>query len=178
MRFSGLIPTRDYVCNHLVSHIPFAGLRMWAYRRLGLRIGEQSIIFMNTEFIDCRSATIGKGTVIGNHCCIDARGGLVIGNNVNISSYTLLIAGSHDVQSVDFAGSAQPITVEDDVWLCTHCTILAGVTVGRGAVVAACAVATKNIPPYTIVAGIPAKAIGQRKENLHYDLSGFHPSWI
>ena len=65
----------------------------------------------------------------------------------------------HAVGDLDAPGKSAPITIEDDVWLATRAVVLKGVTVGRGAVVATGAVVTKDVPPYTLVAGVPARPI-------------------
>lgn len=166
-----LLPTKDYLCNHVINRIPIHDARMKAYRRLGITIGTDSTILMSTEMQHAAEMKIGANTIINQHCLLDGRGGLVIGNNVNISSHVLLVAGLHDIQDGEgFSGSIKPITIEDYAWLCTRCTILAGVIVGRGAVVAAGAVVTKTIEPYSVVAGVPAKKIAERNPDLSYDL--------
>ena len=178
MKRPHFVPTKDYLCNYVINRIPFLDLRMKNYRRLGMRIGADSVIFMSTYMHEAVNITIGEATIINQHCSLDGRGGLTIGSNVNISSHVILVAGSHDVQNAEcFAGYAKPITVEDYVWLCTRSTILAGVTVGRGAVVAAGAVVTKSVEPYTIVGGIPAVKIGERNQDLHYSLATTYDSW-
>lgn len=127
---------------------------------------------MNCELYHCEEITIGRNTIINPHSYLDGRGGLEIGNNVNISAHVLLVAGTHDIQNPDdFAGSAEAIIVEDYVWLCTRSTILSGVTIGRGAVVAAGAVVTKSVAPFSIMAGIPARKIGERPHDLNYELA-------
>lgn len=177
MQRPNFFPTRDYLCNHVVNRIALHDVRMRAYRRLGIQIGSQSTILMSTEMHRAEDLTIGSNTVINQHCLLDGRGGLRIGNNVNISSHVLLVAGSHDIQNgIEFTGLALPITVEDYAWLCTRCTILQGVTVGRGAVVAAGAVVTKSVSPYDVVAGVPARKIGERNPDLRYTLN-YQVSW-
>lgn len=178
MKRPPFIPTKDYLCNYIISQIPYHSVRMRNYRNLGIKIGKGSTIFMSTQMNEAINITIGDATVINPHCYLDGRGGLKIGNNVNISSHVLLVAGSHEVQDgQQFTGYAKPITVEDYVWLCTRSTILAGVTVGRGAVVAAGAVVTKSVEPYSIVAGIPAVKIGERNQDLEYSLANCNFSW-
>jgi acetyltransferase-like isoleucine patch superfamily enzyme len=108
--------------------------------------------------------------VVGAFCRLDGRGTLRIGNNVNISSYTIIEAGSHHF--VTFADHYAPIVIEDHVWVGTRALILQGVTVGEGAIVAAGSVVTRSVPPYTIVAGVPARKIGERPKEIAYRLIG------
>ncbi len=178
MKRPDCFPTQDYLCNHVISRIPAHKLRMSAYRALGIRIGAKSTILMSTEMHRSADLTIGSHTVINQHCLLDGRGGLQIGNNVNISSHVLLVAGSHAVQDgQSFQGSARQVVVEDYVWLCTRALVLPGVTIGCGAVVAAGAVVTKSVEPYAIVAGVPAQKIGERNPELHYTLD-YPVSWM
>lgn len=171
------IPTKDYLCNYFVNRIPAHDLRMATYRALGVNIGMESTILMSTEMQHCEDLKIGHNTIINQHCLLDGRGGLVIGDNVNISSHVLLVAGKHDIQNgAEFAGFAERIVIEDYVWICTRATVLAGVTIGRGAVVAAGAVVTKSVEPHTVVAGTPARKIGERNPDLHYTLV-YNVSW-
>ena len=97
-------------------------------------------------------------------------GGGKIYDNVNISSYVKIITAGHDVQSTSFAGTTAPVVIEKNAWLATGCTILEGVHVGEGAVVACGAVVVKDVDPYTVVGGIPAKQISNRNENVDYKL--------
>jgi maltose O-acetyltransferase len=91
---------------------------------------------------------------------IDARERIEIGANVRIAPYSIILDSDfHDIKDHFSDGPSKPVIIEDDVWIATRSTILKGVTIGRGAVVAAGAVVTKDVPPYTIVAGVPAKVI-------------------
>lgn len=178
MKRPNFVPTRDYLCNWVVNRIPLFSWRMAAYRKLGVRIDSGSSILMSTELYAAQEISIGKSTVINQHCYLDGRGGLIIGDNVNISSHVLLVSGSHDISDPFFYGYSSGIVIEDYVWLCTRSTVLAGVTVGRGAVVAAGAIVTKSIEPFAVVAGVPARKIGERNPDLRYDLGGYNPSWL
>lgn len=171
------LPTRDYICNRFVARIPLRSWRMKAYRAMGVRIGRSSTLLMNSEVHLARGIEIGPNTIINGHCYLDGRGGLTIGENVNISSHVLLVSGSHEFNDPGFYGTAKPIVIEDYVWLCTRCTVLGGVTVGRGAVVAAGAVVTRDVEPFTIVGGVPARKIGERNTELRYNLGGYNVSW-
>ncbi len=166
------IPTRDYLCNHWFNRIPFRAVRMKAFRAMGLHIGPHSTVLMTAEFNAISKITVGDHTIINQHVYLDGRGGLSIGDSVNISSHVLLVAGTHDVQDgAHFRGEARPIFIEDYVWLGTRCTILCGVRVGKGAVVAAGAVVTQDVAPFTIVGGVPARKIGDRTADLSYKLN-------
>lgn len=102
---------------------------------------------------------IGKNSRI-NGAHISAQVLVQIGDNVRIAPYTLILDSDfHDVSDHFSEGVSKPIIIEDNVWLASRSTILKGVRIGTGAVVAAGAVVTKDIPPYTVVAGVPAKAV-------------------
>lgn len=92
-------------------------------------------------------------------------GGVTIGNRVMIASHTAITSLTHDYTAERMHGTvlAAPVVIEDDVWIGTHCVILPGVRIGRGAVVAAGAVVTRDVPPETIVAGVPARPLKRRR---------------
>ncbi|MBN2145988.1 MAG: acyltransferase [Anaerolineales bacterium] len=118
---------------------------------------------------------IGKNTSIGHHAILDGRNGLTIGENVNLSTGVWIWTLQHDPQSPDFATQGGPVVIEDYAWVSCRAIILPGVKVGRGAVVAAGAVVTKDVPSYAIVGGVPAKVISQRTQDLRYQLSWYQP---
>ena len=173
------VPPREFALNHFVSRLPWMKLRVAGYRRLGVRFEDSATaaIMMSTDVHAPRRINIGAHTIIGRHCLLDGRGGLEIGRNVNISSYSLLISAGHDPYDDGFAGYQAGIIVEDRVWIATRATVLAGVTIGRGATVAAGAVVTKDVEPFTVVAGVPAKPIGRRPETLSYELD-YRPNYL
>lgn len=166
---------RDYAVNNVLTHIPFWSFRRFYLRKIGIHIGEESFIMKQNYIIQCHHLSIGKGSHINRDCTIDARGGISIGNSVCISHRVNLITGSHDVQSSVFMGKFSPIVIDDYVFLGIGCTVLPGVHIGRGAVVSAGAVVTKDVVPFSIVGGIPAKEIGSRNEDLDYICQGWQP---
>lgn len=97
-------------------------------------------------------------------------GGVIIGNNVDIAQEVNIWTEQHDYNSPDFVSIEKPVVIEDYAWIASRATILPGVTIGRGAVVACGAVVTKDVPPLCIVAGVPAKQIGIRKDVFNYKL--------
>ncbi len=89
-----------------------------------------------------------------------------IGKDVRIAPYTLIMDSDfHDVEAHLSEGRCAPIIIEDNVWIASRATILKGVTIGKGSVVAAGAVVTKNVSPFTVVAGVPAIAIRVIKQH-------------
>ena len=133
-----------------------------------MKIGKNSEINMNLYVFNYKGIKIGSHSHINRSCFIDARAGVTIGNNVSISHNVSIITGSHDIQSINFSGVFRPIKIDDYVWIGINSTILQGVHIGKGAVVAAGSVVTKDIPPYTIVGGVPAKIISTRIKNINY----------
>lgn len=167
-----------WTLNEIVGRIPFAGLRMWCYARAGFEIEDRkkSVIMMHAEIIG-RNVSIGRGTVIGREVVLDGRAQVTIGQNANIGSRTVIYTGTHDVHSDDFVAEFKPVTIEDHVWLALGVTVLPGVSIGRGCVVAAGAVVTKDLEPMGVYAGIPAERIGERGSSLEYEL-GYRPNGI
>ena len=147
---------------------PSQSFRRFVLRRLGMKIGKGSVIFMGTEIRAPWKIIIGDGTTIGHNCVLDGRGELEIGNNVNLSSDVMIWTQEHDMNSPNFVITSGKVKVEDYAWLSCRVIVLPGVTIGRGAVVAAGAVVTKSVEPFTIVAGVPAKQVGIRSRDLHY----------
>lgn len=161
-----------YLTNHVVNYIPLHFIRLSFYRIcLKFKIGSDSTIFMGTEFDTKDNLNIGNNSVINQKCRLDNRGCITIGENVSISAEVCILTADHDLQSCDFIGRTRPVNIEDYVFIGTRATILPGVTLGKGSAVAAGAVVTKSVPPFTIVAGVPAKPIGRRPADLQYCLS-------
>lgn len=156
----------------VTSHLPSQYFRKAILSKLfGMKIASSATIYGGTEFRAPSKISIGENSIIGNNSLLDGRRGLMIGSNVNISSGVWIWTLHHDVQSPEFAVAGGETTIGARVWLCSRSTLLPGVKIGEGAVVASGAVVTKDVPPYAIVGGVPAKIIGKRTENLKYILS-------
>jgi acetyltransferase-like isoleucine patch superfamily enzyme len=176
----------DYLLNTLVSKIPFPELRMALYRRAGMKVDPTTNIMMHCFVLSARNITIGPHCIIGPCTTLDGRGGeilndpedsLKIGRNVNIAGHVLTIEGTHKVDSPTAEGVGGKIVIEDNACVAMRATILPGVTVGEGAYVAAAALVNRDVEPYTLVGGIPARKIRDRNRDIEYTLSHF-PRWI
>lgn len=143
--------------------IPFHFIRKLFYRAAGVKIGKNSYIHMGTKFYLPIGITIGKCTIIGDHCFLDGRARLKIGDNVDIASQVLIYNSEHNIHSEGFDPIEEPVEIGDYVFIGPRAIILPGVKIGKGAVVAAGAVVTSDIKAYEIVGGVPAKPIGERK---------------
>lgn len=154
-----------------VSHVPSHFFRKVFYTIAGMKIGKGSTVHMWANFFDPEGIVIGDDTIIGDHVFLDGRAPLKIGNHVDIASSVMIYNSEHDLESDDFSARTEPVEIGDYVFIGPRAIILPGVKVGRGAVVAAGAVVTKSVPDFTIVGGVPAKEIGERKnKNPDYKL--------
>lgn len=156
---------------HNISWIEIHHLRRFFYRLFGMRIGNGSTIHTGARFYNLSNIVIGEDTIVGEDSVLDGRDKLVVGNHVAIASEVMIYNCEHDIHSDDFKAICAPVVIEDYVFIGPRAIILPGVNIGRGAVVAAGAVVTKDVPSLTIVGGVPAKSIGERRiKNLHYKL--------
>ncbi len=154
----------------IIPYIPSHTFRKSILRLLGCKIGKHVALYHGFEIRDPKKLVISENTIIGFNSVLDARCGIFIGKNVNFSSEVMIWSLQHDYNSPDFSASGGKVVIEDYAWLSARSIILPGVTIGEGAVVAAGAVVTKDVPPYTLVGGVPAKIIGKRNKNLTYKL--------
>ena len=141
--------------NTIVNKIPSRHVRRWFYQMLGAKIGKKTFPCRKVEVLLPKGLDLGERISIGWYAELDARGGIKIEHDTNISSHFL------------------PIHIGHHCWIGTGATVLQGVKIGDGAIVAAGAVVTKDVKPWTIVGGVPAKFIGNRNKDVKY---GVH--WI
>lgn len=125
-------------------------------------------------FSGCENITVGNSVYFGvNTCVLTTRARLILGNNIMFGPGVTIVTGNHridvigkymcDITDADKRPEDdQDVIIEDDVWIGANATILKGVTIGRGSVVAAGAVVTKSSPPYSVIGGVPAKKISDR----------------
>lgn len=155
----------------LAGYVPSHTFRRLCYRLAGIKIGKGSVIHMWVRFYQPKNIIVGEDTIIGDHCFLDGRATLKIGNHVAIASQVLIYNSEHDVHSEDFRPIEEPVEIGDYCFIGARAIILPGVKIGKGAVIASGAVVTKDVSEKAIVGGAPAKVIGQRRiKDLHYKL--------
>lgn len=157
-----LAPLYQHRGKHSVIHRS-ARMDTPPYRKFSL--GDYSVI----ESFACINNAVGD-VIIGDHTRIGLHntiiGPVTIGCHVNLAQGITVTALNHNFEDsdkrIDEQGvSTTPVTIEDDIWIGANAVILPGVTIGNHSVVAAGAVVTKNVPPHSLVAGVPAKIIKQ-----------------
>lgn len=153
-----------------IGRLPGHHLRKSLFRVKGLTIGAESYIYSGAEIRSPARVSIGHGTIVGFGATLDGRRGVNVGNHVNLSSEVAIWSLQHDPSDPAFAAVGGPVTIADFAWLSFRATVLPGVSIGEGAVVAAGAVVTDDVEPWTIVGGIPARPIGTRPRSTKYRL--------
>lgn len=155
----------------IVSFIPSHLLRKLFYWISGIKMPFDSTIHLGANFFKPSGIQIGHNTIIGYGAFLDGRGKLTIGNHVDIASKVLIYTDEHNLNDPNFGNSFAPVTIGDYVFIGPRAIILPGVKIGKGAVVAAGAVVTKDIPDFEIWGGVPAKKISSRQlKNPNYRL--------
>ncbi len=157
--------------NQLVGKFPLHVLRQMYLRAWLGRVGEGTVVQMGCRFLQGRKIQLGARNMINFGTLLDGRRyPIVTGDDVSIGPDAAILTLGHDPQSAEFADRGGPVTIGSRVWIGYRAVVLPGVTIGEGAVVAAGAVVTHDVAPYAIVAGSPARAIGERSRDLTYQL--------
>ena len=164
-----------FVLLKIVGFIPSQHFRKLVYRAAGMRLGRKVVIYGCSEFRAPQRISIGKNTIIGDHAVLDGRGGITIGENVNFSTGVWVWTRQHLKNDIAFGIEDGPVIIEDYAWISCRSVLLPGVRIGKGAIVCAGAVVTKDVMPFDIVGGVPAKKIGERRQDLSYQLGEFIP---
>ena len=142
----------------------FNGIRCSLMRLFGAVLDGKEVSVNAGALIACPwNIKIGPTSSLGNHSWIYALDKIEIGSKTCIGEHVRLLAGYHDITTMNFAFRTKPIKIGSCVWISTGAMVLPGVTIGDGAVIAAGAVVTKDVEPWTVVGGNPAKFIKKRE---------------
>lgn len=162
---------RDYLFREGIMYFPFHAVRRFFIKQTIQKLGKRGFVMMKVEFRNGKNISIGDYCFINKHTLLDGRGGkLTIGNNVDIAQEVNIWTLSHNPHDDFHRVWGKEVVIEDYVWIASRATIMPGIHIGKGAVVAAGSIVTKDVPAMAIVAGIPAKVVGQRKSGLKYQL--------
>jgi acetyltransferase-like isoleucine patch superfamily enzyme len=189
MRLEGIVAIESGVRIRFADHIRLArgvyidqGVYLHACPG-GIELGEDTIVMHHAElhvynFRDLSQSgiVVGRASLIGEFCVIRGPGGVTIGDRVYLSPAVHVYSSNHvfddpDVCFIDQGVTTQGVTIEDECWIGAMVVILDGVTIGRHSVVAAGAVVTKDVPPYSMVAGVPARVIRDLRAESSMEVS-------
>ena len=165
-----LVPSVITCIYLMIKYKCFISLKSEIHVAKNLIIGKKTRI---SSFVKIKATNgfvrIGEKCTVNSFCFIDAdKGGLEIGDNVLIGPHVGIHGSNYNYRSrenliLNQGIISKGIRIEDDVWIGSHSTILDGVIIGKGAVIGAGAVVTKDIPPYSVAVGVPAKIIKERE---------------
>jgi maltose O-acetyltransferase len=156
--------------NSVFGKIPSRAVREIYLRAWLGHFGVGTGVQMGCRFLNGRKVFIGERNVINFGCLLDGRKFLIrTGSNVSIGPEAAILTLGHDPRSPFFADRGGDVVIGDRVWIGYRAIVLPGVSLGEGAVVGAGSVVAKDVEPYKIVAGNPAKVIGERPKDLNYE---------
>lgn len=163
----------NYLTNYVVNRLPSFALRHWWYRHvLGIELGADAGIHLGCRLwfygpgaVRRQRVRIGARARINRDCTLDLREGLVIGDDTSISAEVFILGAAGRVGGGRSLEESKPVVIDDHAWIGVRAVIMPGVTVGRGAIVGAGAVVTRDVEPLSIVFGNPARPVGSRSED-------------
>jgi acetyltransferase-like isoleucine patch superfamily enzyme len=158
-----------FVWHALVSRLPSYSLRQfWFTRFLGNRCDSPVALHRGLKLFAMGGIHVAADTTINRDVTLDGRGRLDIGRHVSISEGVKILTAGHDIDAADFRLTLAPVRVRDWVWIGANALVMPGVTLGEGAVVGAGSVVTRDVAPYTVVAGSPARFVRSRQVKPDY----------
>lgn len=145
----------------------YAARFIW-YKLICKQYGKGTALGAGVTILYPHRFSIGDYSGLNTNCFVDASGGVTIGSWVRVGPNVTMISSSHVFDDVSKpikqqGTKLQPVSIADDVWIGASATILGGVSIGKGAIIAAGAVVTRDVEPFAIVGGVPAKVIKYRK---------------
>ena len=162
----------DFLVELLMAALPqdpvSMALKRVALRARGARIGQRPKVWRGVWIDDCQKFSVGNDVTIGHSVILICGGGVTVGDRAMIGHGAQIVSSGHRIpadrhEPMRWSGpEAKPISIGSDAWIGAGAILLPGVDVGEGAVVAAGAVVTKNVPPFVIVGGNPARLLRER----------------
>jgi acetyltransferase-like isoleucine patch superfamily enzyme len=146
------------------GHIPVHMVRLMLYKRaFKVKIGKRSVIHLGCRFSKPSGIQIGDNTVVGERVYLDGRKSLRIGDNVSIASEARLCTKEYKIDCPRVYEAGAPVVIKDRVHIGSRAIVLPGVTIGEGAAVLPGSVVKEDVKPWTVVEGVPAKYVADRK---------------
>lgn len=158
---------------NIIMSVPLHFIRLFFFKLFikGARRTHDLKIKRHVRVMQPSRINIGHNTFINTNVLLDGRSGLEVGNNVDIGEYVKIWSLEHNPNDEAHLHRGKKTIIEDHVWIAPWSIILPGVKIGRGAVIGAGSVVTRDVPPLTIVAGAPARPIGARNNKLEYTIN-------
>lgn len=148
----------------IIPNFPSQTIRNWALRKMGAKMTKNVKFYEGISVRNPKGLVIEDGVSIGPKVLLDARCGLTIHKSAVIAYEVIIWTLNHDYNDENFCGKGAPVEIGAYAWICSRSIILPGIKIGEGAVVASGAIVTKDVEPYTVVGGVPARVIGQREK--------------
>ena len=153
----------------IIPSLPSQSLKNWGMRKMGVKMSKNVKFYDGFQVRNPKGLIIEDGVNIGPKVLLDARKGLTIRHSAVIAYDAIIWTLNHDYNDTNFVTKGAPVEIGAYAWICSRAVIMPGVSIGEGAVIASGAIVTRDVPPYTIVGGVPAKQIGIReKKNYAY----------
>lgn len=154
--------------NLLYNLTPGFTLKRQVARALRMRVGRDSCVHAPLRTFGTGAISIGDHSVVNRACYLDNRDAITIGNSVSIAHNVRIYTGGHDIDARDFAYTKAPVRIEDYAVLFANAIVQPGIIIGRGAVVLPGAVVTRDVAPFAVVGGNPARHVRDRPHDLDY----------
>ena len=150
--------------NSILSSFPSRRVRYYGLKLLGMKLSKNIRFYQGFHIRNPKQIKIEEGVSVGPKVLLDGRMGLTIGKNAVLGYECIIWTLNHDYNDINFCGKGAPVEIGANAWICSRSIILPGIKIGEGAVVASGAIVTRDVPPYTVVGGIPARVLGTREK--------------
>lgn len=160
----GVSGIRSTLNERFIPWLPSKSLRNLGMRLAGAQVSKNVMFYPGFSVRNPKKLVIEDGVNIGPKSLLDARSGLIIHRNAVIAYEAIIWSLNHDYNDENFCGKGAPTEIGAYAWICSRAIILPGIKIGEGAIVASGAIVTKDVPPYSVVAGVPARVIGNREQ--------------